>query len=246
MRRPIVPQRIENEYSRKLRKVAGIVGTIIEHHTIIEKGEDGLITRVLLSVGLNEALRNYSGSITPWAKTVASLMLKDVDRANAKYFLSVASQMSDKLKDDQLNSAIGMVARKLHEDQVTLITSLPIEAGQRAQTLAQEAAVGGRRASEVADMIMASGDVTKARANTIARTEIHKSYATFTQSRATYVGANQYIWRTAGDEIVRESHAEMDGVVCDFNNPPEIDGESYNAGQTYNCRCFAEPIIGDE
>ena len=128
-RKPIVPQRIENDYSRKLRKVAGIVGTIIDHHTIIEKGNDGAITRVALAVGLNEVLRHYSASIIPWAKSIASIMLKDVDKANSKYFLSLASQMSDKLKSDQVNSAIGRVAQSLHDDQVTLITSLPLEAG---------------------------------------------------------------------------------------------------------------------
>lgn len=242
-RKPIVPQRIENDYSRKLRKVAGIVGTIIDHHTIIEKGNDGAITRVALAVGLNEVLRHYSASITPWAKSIASIMLKDVDKANAKYFLSLASQMSDKLKSDQ----IGRVAKSLHDDQVTLITSLPLEAGQRAQQLARDAMSGGKRMDVVAEEIARSGEVTKSRANLIARTEIHKAYATFTQSRAQYVGANQYVWRTAGDEIVRESHAEMEGVVCSFEDPPTLsDGDTGNAGEFPNCRCYAEPIIGDK
>jgi SPP1 gp7 family putative phage head morphogenesis protein len=139
---------------------------------------------------------------------------------------------------------IGNAARKLQEDQVTLIKSLPLEAGRRAQKLAQEAATGGRRASEVAEELARSEGVTISRANTIARTEIHKAYATFTQARAEAVGANQYIWRTAGDEIVRDSHAEMEGVVCDFDNPPTLsDGETGNAGEFVNCRCFSEPII---
>ena len=246
MRKPIIPQRIENDYSLKLRKIARIVGTLIVQHTVLEKDEKGIITRVLLAEGLNTILSHYATSITPWAKSIATMMITQVNKSNEQNFLAIASHLSAKLKEEHAQSAIGAVARKIHEDQVKLITSLPIEAGQRAQKLAQEAMTGGRRAGEVADMIMASSDVTVSRANTIARTEIHKSYAAFTQSRAQYVGANSYVWRTAGDEIVRESHAEMDGVICDFNNPPTLsDGDTYNAGEGVNCRCYAEIIIPD-
>jgi SPP1 gp7 family putative phage head morphogenesis protein len=244
VRKPIVPQRIENDYSRKLRKVAKIVGTLITHHTIINKGATGEIEKVILAEGLEVALRHYTNSIEPWANSIAAMMLGDVNKINEKNFLVIASQFSDKLKDTHTNSVIGSIAQKLQEDQVILIKSLPLEAGQRAQKLAQEAATGGRRASEVAEELARSEGVTISRANTIARTEIHKAYATLTQARAQIVGANQYIWRTAGDEIVRDSHVEMEGVVCDFDNPPTLsDGDTGNAGEFVNCRCYAEVII---
>lgn len=244
VRKPIVPQRIENDYSRKLRKVAKIVGTLIAHHTIISKDEKGEIVKVILAEGLEVALRHYAKSIEPWANSIAAMMLGDVNRINEKNFLAIASAFSNKLKSESANTTVGNIARKLQEDQVTLIKSLPLEAGQRAQKLAREAATGGKRASEVAEELARSEDVTISRANTIARTEIHKAYATLTQARAQMVGANQYVWRTAGDEIVRESHAAMEGVVCDFDNPPTLsDGDTGNAGEFVNCRCYAEPII---
>jgi SPP1 gp7 family putative phage head morphogenesis protein len=246
MRKPIIPQRIENDYSRALRKVAGIVGTIIEHHTIIEKNGEGKITKVILAAGLEAVLRHYSSSINPWAKSIATKMLTDVNNANSRYFLSLAGQMSDKLKSDSINTEIGKLAQSLHADQVTLISSLPLEAGKRAQSIAWESASSGKRYEEAAAEIARSGEVTKSRANTIARTEIHKAYATLTQARAKAVNANKYFWRTAGDELVRESHMEMDGIICNFDNPPTLsDGDSYNAGEGINCRCYAEPIIGD-
>jgi SPP1 gp7 family putative phage head morphogenesis protein len=190
------------------------------------------------------ALKHYSKSIEPWANSIAAIMLNDVNRANEKNFLTIATAFAEKLKSNSTDARIANIVKKLQDEQVVLIKSLPIEAGRRAQKLAHEAAMGGRRASEVAEELAKSEGVTISRANTIARTEIHKANAAFTQARAESVGANQYIWRTAGDEIVRESHAAMEGVVCDFDNPPTLnDGETGNAGEFVNCRCFAEPII---
>ena len=246
MRKPIVPKRIEVNYRAQLRRVAHIAGSIINQHLIIQK-ENGEIVKVSLSEGLSIVLKNYSKSLEPWAQNIAQEMIDNVNSSNKKFLLDTAPQIAKQLKSDYDKSAIGLVAKSITADQVTLIKSIPLEAAERAQTLAREATTGSRRASEVADMIMSSGTVAKSRADTIARTEIHKAWSSLTQSRAQYVGANQYIWRTAGDEIVRESHAEMDGQVCDFNSPPTLsDGDSYNAGEGVNCRCYAEPIISDK
>jgi uncharacterized protein with gpF-like domain len=65
-----------------------------------------------------------------------------------------------------------------------------------------------------------------------------------TQARASQVDSTHYIWRTAEDESVRESHAEMEGQVVAWNDPPTLsDGTTTHAGQIYNCRCYPEPII---
>lgn len=47
-----------------------------------------------------------------------------------------------------------------------------------------------------------------------------------------------YIWRTQGDDKVRESHAANDGQVFEWDNPPGTG----NPGEDYNCRCYAEPL----
>jgi SPP1 gp7 family putative phage head morphogenesis protein len=111
-----------------------------------------------------------------------------------------------------------------------------------------EAALNGKRASEVAAQIAQTGEDTESRATLIARTEIAKSNANITQARANYVGATHYVWRTAEDSDVRETHAELDGKVFAFSDPPDIPGEGqHGPGEFPNCRCYAEPIIpGDE
>jgi hypothetical protein len=50
-----------------------------------------------------------------------------------------------------------------------------------------------------------------------------------------------YIWRTAGDDKVRPSHAANEGKIFAWANPPDTG----NPGEDYNCRCTAEPIEVD-
>lgn len=47
--------------------------------------------------------------------------------------------------------------------------------------------------------------------------------------------SGQYVWRTAGDDKVRPSHAELEGRVRDFSDSPD-------PGEEFNCRCWAEPV----
>jgi hypothetical protein len=49
-----------------------------------------------------------------------------------------------------------------------------------------------------------------------------------------------YIWRTAGDNKVRASHAANAGRIFAWNNPPPTG----HPGQAPNCRCTAEPYHG--
>lgn len=48
----------------------------------------------------------------------------------------------------------------------------------------------------------------------------------------------KYIWRTRGDSKVRSEHADRDGKVFDWDNPPE----GGHPGEAPNCRCTAEDV----
>ena len=49
----------------------------------------------------------------------------------------------------------------------------------------------------------------------------------------------KYVWRTMEDERVRDSHAEMNRTVRDFEDDPD-------PGEEPNCRCWAAPVNCDE
>jgi SPP1 gp7 family putative phage head morphogenesis protein len=91
----------------------------------------------------------------------------------------------------------------------------------------------------LADEIKAIGDVTDSRAKLIARDQTSKMNGAMTMLRQTSLGISRYIWQTAGDERVREEHADLDGQAFAWDAPPS----EGNPGEPVNCRCVAIPVI---
>lgn len=220
----------ERELIKQLRNVAKVVSGIVNAN-VDDVGE------------MQRALRRYAERLGPWATEVVDRVLR---RVNQKNMRALSSVVSKELKQVVENTPVGDTMRLLVRSQVELIKSLPLEAGIRAQKLAEQAATGGKRAAEVAEEIMRTEQVTESRAMLIARTEIAKANAALTQARAQSVGATHYIWRTVGDGDVRDSHAAMEGKVFAYADPPYVEGEgNHHPGEFPNCRCYAEPIIPD-
>ncbi|MFW0777116.1 MAG: phage minor head protein [Rickettsiales bacterium] len=61
------------------------------------------------------------------------------------------------------------------------------------------------------------------------------------KTRQQQFGVKKYIWRTAGDDKVRPSHAANDGKIFEWDNPPPTG----NPGDAPGCRCIAEPAPDD-
>lgn len=193
---------------------------------------------------LQRLLNEYGKHIQPWARSVASYMVADVARRNERQWRQNSKDIGTELRREITAAPTGAMLKDFLEENVALITSLPIEAAKRVHRLTTEALVSGQRASEIAKEILATGEVTKSRATLIARTEVARTAAGLTMARAEYVGSEGYIWRTAGDSDVRESHKEMEGKYVRWSSPPHLsDGTTTHAGMIYNCRCFAEVVI---
>jgi SPP1 gp7 family putative phage head morphogenesis protein len=133
--------------------------------------------------------------------------------------------------------------RRLLDEQVTLIKSIPLDAAKRVHRLTLEGIENSGRASEVAKEIMRSGEVAKSRATLIARTETSRTATVLTQARAEHIGSDGYVWRTSGDSDVRPSHRRMNGKFVPWNHPPTLDNLTGHAGALPNCRCYPEPVI---
>lgn len=230
------PKAAERRFVSQLRKVARIVSGIIDPHV------DG--AQLHNEAAMVKALRAYSEALGPWADRVVSAMLGHVERDNLKAWTKISEAMGKELKSTWSNSQVGKVATALHRDQVDKIKTLPLDAAERAQSLARAGQVGGTRATQVAEALANTEQVTGSAAVRLARTEVAKASAALTQARAAAVGVDNYVWRTALDGDVRPSHAEMEGQVCSFSDPPEVGDEgAHGPGEIYNCRCYAEPIV---
>jgi SPP1 gp7 family putative phage head morphogenesis protein len=184
--------------------------------------------------------------IEPWARTVSALMLADVARKDAKMWRQNSKEISAGLRQLVESAPVGDVLRRLQDDQVKLIQSIPTAAADRVHELSLEATVTGTRAEDLAKKILETENVTTARAALIARTEVSRAGANLLQARAEWAGSQGYIWRTSGDANVRDSHKEMEGRYVRWSSPPTLDKLTGHAGALPNCRCFAEPVFAED
>ncbi|WP_249201262.1 phage minor head protein [Burkholderia cenocepacia] len=199
---------------------------------------------------IEQLLRRYAEALGPWAEVTAARMLDDLNRRDEQAWMQQAADMSRALRDELRHAPTGETMRALMAEQVGLIKSIPLEAAERVHRLTIEALEDSTRAAAISKEIQRSGEVAKSRADLIARTEVSRAATSLTEARALAVGSTHYIWRTSGDSDVRAGHRAMEGKVCAWNDPPEVDENGrvmrFHPGQIWNCRCWAEPIISED
>lgn len=229
-------QRMEMDYMRALRQLTKQIG-----HIVNGMAPGGVVRN---SIELQGVLQKYSEAIAPWARSVAEKMLARVAKKDENSWAKLGKSIGVELRKELQDAPVGDMLRQFLSEQVELITSLPIEAGERVHKLVMEALTNGQRADEIAKDVLATGKVTESRAKLIARTEVARVASGLTMQRAKHVGVTHYVWRTSGDATVRESHKKMNGAVVPFDAAPEVEpGKRYHAGMIYNCRCYPEPIL---
>lgn len=194
---------------------------------------------------LTRALKKYSEKLNDFASTLVDKIILELWNNNTAQWLSVSQAISRRLdREYSSKNPIFKLARKLHTEQVDLIKTLPLRAAERAQMWAERGRIKGYRFEEVADQIMQSSSLVRYQADRIARTEANKVSTALTKARATSLGINYFRWRTAGDSIVRDSHAHLNNKIFRFDKPPLIPNEGRHLpGDFPNCRCWCEPII---
>ena len=228
----------ERQFAKALKKVAQYSGHVVEVHT---DGAELKNEREMIKI-----LEAYSKKLGPWAARQSAKMIEAVAKKNKRAWKNRSKQIHEVLETTVAKSVVGARAAQLVSEQVELIKSLPLRAAERAQKLSLEAVYNGTRANEIAEELQRSTLVSESDAIRIARTEVARSNLAITMTRAQAAGSKQYIWRTAGDSAVRESHKEMNGKVIDWDHPPTLsDGTVTHAGGIYNCRCVPGNTIVD-
>jgi SPP1 gp7 family putative phage head morphogenesis protein len=105
----------------------------------------------------------------------------------------------------------------------------------------------GRSRQEVRRAVEHELDISKGRAKFIARQETSLLTSNIKEVQYKQAGVDRYIWRTVGDNRVRDMHDELNGKEFSFSNPPDAKyfstGKPENPGHDFNCRCVALAII---
>jgi SPP1 gp7 family putative phage head morphogenesis protein len=158
---------------------------------------------------------------------------------------------------EELQKPTGGAFSQIVRENAEIIKTFPLNISEELTEYIARESVEGRRGSDImTDLVKRFPEVAKSRLQLIARTEVSKSQSALTQARAASLGLNWYVWRTSEDARVRSAHRHMEGVLINWNNPPSPemlspDGEQahygyYHAGDTFNCRCYAEVVVNLE
>lgn len=150
------------------------------------------------------------------------------------------------IRDKRLGSLIDHFV----SENVSLIKSVPDDVHDDVEHLVLHAVAGGRLSGDLADEIDERFDVGESHARLIARDQIGKLYGQVNSARQRDLGVERFIWRTVGDDRVRDEHEDFERESEDepysYDDPPvDEDGEPVLPGEPIQCRCFAEPVFAD-
>lgn len=186
------------------------------------------------------------------AKSMATMVYKDnvISWRQAARKASKSKQIYESIKKAE-GEIYKSELERLFQRNAHLIKTLPLDVSEDVIKHIQKRSLEGARATSIAKEIKELFPKrTKANANLIARTETSKAGTALNQVRAEKLGFHWYVWRSSKDQRVRKAHDIMDDVLCKFSDPPEperLNGQptegAYNAGEIYNCRCYAETLV---
>lgn len=171
----------------------------------------------------------------------------ETDEYNRKQWrrISRAAVGIDLLGDERwITNAVEPFVR----ENVQLVTNLASEHINRIGDTVMRGVRAGARHEQIARELFSEripGSAhrsAKNRAKLIARDQIGKLNGELTEQRQKGIGVEEYLWRTVGDSRVRAEHAARAGKRFKWSRPPP-DG---HPGTPIQCRCYAEPVFGDE
>lgn len=117
------------------------------------------------------------------------------------------------------------------EDNYTLITSNAKNYVSKINTLTEQAIVNGLSPKKLKEEIYkATEGLTQKHCKLIARDQMGKLNGQITQAQMEEIGLDMYVWSTAFDDRVRDSHAAMEGLLCRWDDASVC---SYDGGKTW-------------
>lgn len=120
---------------------------------------------------------------------------------------------------------------------VALIKTVPQRFFAEVEQKVQHGIAYGRRPEEIAADIRERYNVSEYNARRIARDQANKFFGQLNKVRQKDIGISKFVWKTAGDERVREEHEELDDKEFPWDNPPS----EGLPGEPVQCRCVGEP-----
>jgi SPP1 gp7 family putative phage head morphogenesis protein len=174
----------------------------------------------------------------------AKVVKRNLDTVDDRLSASIENSLGIDIRQNLVGS--GPILTEMDDalsENVDLITSIPEQYFDDLEEAISNAWTEGKRWEELAPEIQEIGEVTERRAEFIARDQTAKLTSHFNRSRSLSLGIKKGIWHTAGDDDVRPTHAEMEGVEFSLEDPPLVGDEYLLPGEDYGCRCDWESVF---
>ncbi|WP_167336743.1 phage minor head protein [Xenorhabdus khoisanae] len=134
--------------------------------------------------------------------------------------------------------------RAVMGENVGLIKSIGIEYLGKVQQHVWQSVTSGYDLALLTQNLQHDFDVTRNRAELIARDQSSKAHAVIEQSRRKELGITQAIWiHSHAGKQPRPSHLTAHGKTFDIEKGFYLDGEWVLPGQAINCRCGSKAIM---
>lgn len=238
----IANRREERRFVGALGAMAGSVAKIYERR----------LAGAVLAVGRADAIKPPATKASPWRQeidllegTIAPQLGPAVAKLHAKLAKAIIKNHTEILGEIlrlpvstqtahvkaavevSRNSAIEYV-EKAHRVYATQVREL-FGSGES----------NGLRVEVLRDKLLERGDVSRSRAELIARDQTLKLAGSINEARQKDAGLDSYTWSTSNDERVRPEHAALNGQIFTWAIPPEPG----SPGQDFQCRCIAVPYV---
>lgn len=187
-------------------------------------------------------LRSVGSTFDVLGLRIHAAIAPKVNKAFAKMASGVHAASVKSLavfKIDPESKGLAEFAAKKRNENIALVENAHRVYAQQVRQLFEDPANLGMRVETLRDRLLERGDVSKSRAELIARDQTLKLNGALAQEQMKNAGVEAYTWSTSLDERVREEHQVLEGQTFTWDSPPSPG----HPGEDYQCRCVAIPVI---
>ena len=199
--------------------------------------------RYVVDFGAEEQYRDAGASTNEWSKR--------------QWRNTIRQTLGVDIRDDYFSGEIyDQLVHEWAAENVQKITSISDQALDQMQEVITKDFMQGKAPTSIASDIQGRYSVSRSKATMLARDQVGTLNAEITKTQQTTCGVRKYQWSSSGDERVRACHAELDGRIISWDDPPEMwyetksgivyTGRHCHPGEDYECRCVALPVFDDE
>ncbi|MBQ6349820.1 MAG: minor capsid protein [Methanobrevibacter sp.] len=177
--------------------------------------------------------------------------LKKASQSTDESIRKVLFEMSGKEISINYNRAYDDILRLIIDRNVQLITNTTSQTLTNIENIVFDGMTTGGGWGEIEKTLKEQKEISRNRVRRIARDQTAKANEALSELTQRENGVKFFMWRTMGDERVRERHRPLDGKIYKWGDVEErlpiidkLKGKVIHGypAQAVNCRCIALPV----